>query len=294
MGSLRGRRPRVRIGAPDPMLTSVSGMVAVTELVERLDVVDRSDAVIGPIKRRRRGHTGCRAAGPGAGGADPAARRRRIPRRPVGPRCPVRRYRVRNPVGRLLTVVPALARVDPPLHQEVAPRDVVVPALSASAFCAVVGSSPGARRMLTMARARGSSTFDASATISCWYAAARSSAVRVRSEVRSSVLSRPLLGRWIHDLGQTCSPKFPPGGGGQDRGRRVLVVAARTAPAFPTVGDSGRVGGGGPGSTGTCRAIDRCRCDTKRDTRCRLPAMSAESTEVARMDIVAGRGPSWR
>src|SRR6476469_2404863 len=33
-------------------------MVAVTELVERLDVIGRFDAVIGPIKQRRRGHTG--------------------------------------------------------------------------------------------------------------------------------------------------------------------------------------------------------------------------------------------
>ena len=33
-------------------------MVAVTELVERLDVTGRLDAAIGPIKQRRRGHTG--------------------------------------------------------------------------------------------------------------------------------------------------------------------------------------------------------------------------------------------
>ena len=61
MGSLRGRRRarrRVRIGAPDPSLTPVAGMVAVTELVERLDVIGRLDAAIGPIKQRRRGHTG--------------------------------------------------------------------------------------------------------------------------------------------------------------------------------------------------------------------------------------------
>jgi hypothetical protein len=48
----------VRIGAPDPTLTPVSGMAAVTELVERLDVIGRLDATIGPIKQRRRGHTG--------------------------------------------------------------------------------------------------------------------------------------------------------------------------------------------------------------------------------------------
>src|SRR5215213_896723 len=33
-------------------------MVAVTELVERLDVIGRLDGAIGPIKQRRRGHTG--------------------------------------------------------------------------------------------------------------------------------------------------------------------------------------------------------------------------------------------
>ena len=48
----------MRIGAPDPTLTPVSGMVAVTALVERLDVIGRLDATIGPIKQRRRGHTG--------------------------------------------------------------------------------------------------------------------------------------------------------------------------------------------------------------------------------------------
>ena len=60
MGSVRRRRGvrrRVRIGAPDPTLTPVSGMVAVTELVERLDVIGRLDAAVGPIKQRRRGHT---------------------------------------------------------------------------------------------------------------------------------------------------------------------------------------------------------------------------------------------
>jgi hypothetical protein len=47
----------VRIGAPDATLTSVAGMLAVTELCERLDVIGRLDAAIGPIKQRRRGHT---------------------------------------------------------------------------------------------------------------------------------------------------------------------------------------------------------------------------------------------
>ena len=47
----------MRIGASDPSLTPVAGMVAVTELVERLDVIGRLDTTIGPIKQRRRGHT---------------------------------------------------------------------------------------------------------------------------------------------------------------------------------------------------------------------------------------------
>ena len=47
----------MRIGAPDPGLTPVSGMLAVTELADRLDVIGRLDAAIGPLKQRRRGHT---------------------------------------------------------------------------------------------------------------------------------------------------------------------------------------------------------------------------------------------
>jgi hypothetical protein len=43
------------VGAPDPTLTAVSGMAAVTELVERLGVVGALDAAVGPIKRRDRG-----------------------------------------------------------------------------------------------------------------------------------------------------------------------------------------------------------------------------------------------
>ena len=51
-------RRRVRVGAPDPTLTGVSGMAAVTELVDRLGMIWLLDAVIGPIKARDRGHTG--------------------------------------------------------------------------------------------------------------------------------------------------------------------------------------------------------------------------------------------
>jgi hypothetical protein len=55
VGSLRGGRPRVRVGAPDPSLTAVSGMAAVTELVEQLGVIEALDAAVGPIKQRDRG-----------------------------------------------------------------------------------------------------------------------------------------------------------------------------------------------------------------------------------------------
>ena len=61
MGRVRGigrLRRRVRVGAPDPTLTGVSGMAAVTELVDRLGMVRSLDTAIGPIKARDRGHTG--------------------------------------------------------------------------------------------------------------------------------------------------------------------------------------------------------------------------------------------
>jgi DDE family transposase len=45
----------VRIGAPDPGLTAVSGMAAVSELVDRLGVVEALDAAVGPVKQRARG-----------------------------------------------------------------------------------------------------------------------------------------------------------------------------------------------------------------------------------------------
>jgi hypothetical protein len=51
-------RRRVRIGAPDPSVTSFSGMAAVTELVDRLNMITLLDAVIGRIKTRNRGYTG--------------------------------------------------------------------------------------------------------------------------------------------------------------------------------------------------------------------------------------------
>lgn len=47
----------MRVGAPDASLTANSGMAAVTELVERLGVIGRLDAAVGPIKTRKRGHS---------------------------------------------------------------------------------------------------------------------------------------------------------------------------------------------------------------------------------------------
>jgi hypothetical protein len=47
----------VRIGAPDPSLTANSGVAAVGEFVDKLDVVARLDRGVGPIKKRDRGAT---------------------------------------------------------------------------------------------------------------------------------------------------------------------------------------------------------------------------------------------
>jgi hypothetical protein len=58
VSSIRGekrKRPQVRVGVADPSLTAVSGMAAVTELVDRLGVVTLLDAAVGPIKERDRG-----------------------------------------------------------------------------------------------------------------------------------------------------------------------------------------------------------------------------------------------
>lgn len=44
----------MRIGAADASLSGVSGMAAVTELVDRLGVVERLDAAAGLIKQRDR------------------------------------------------------------------------------------------------------------------------------------------------------------------------------------------------------------------------------------------------
>jgi hypothetical protein len=55
---IRRLRRRVRVGAPDPSLTPVSGLAAVTELVDRLNMITLLDAAVGPIKARDRGFTG--------------------------------------------------------------------------------------------------------------------------------------------------------------------------------------------------------------------------------------------
>ena len=60
MSRVRGRkqaRQQVRIGAPDASLTAVSGMAAVSELCDRLGVVQALDGAVGSIKQRARGHS---------------------------------------------------------------------------------------------------------------------------------------------------------------------------------------------------------------------------------------------
>ena len=56
---MRGKtRGRIQIGADDPSLTAAGGMLAVTELCERLGVIEALDEGMGPVKQRRRGFTG--------------------------------------------------------------------------------------------------------------------------------------------------------------------------------------------------------------------------------------------
>jgi hypothetical protein len=55
---IRGLAGRVEVGAPDDSLTPASGVVAVTELVGRLGLVNALDDAIGSIKQRDRGLSG--------------------------------------------------------------------------------------------------------------------------------------------------------------------------------------------------------------------------------------------
>ena len=48
----------MQIGEPDPSLTGNGGMIAVTELIGRLSLIEALDAGIGPVKQRARGVTG--------------------------------------------------------------------------------------------------------------------------------------------------------------------------------------------------------------------------------------------
>ena len=53
--SRAGKRQQARIGAPDRSLTANAGLAAVTELCERLGVIEALDAAVGPVKQRDRG-----------------------------------------------------------------------------------------------------------------------------------------------------------------------------------------------------------------------------------------------
>jgi hypothetical protein len=54
-GSGKRSLGRVHIGRSDPSVTGNAGMIAVTELLERLDVIRLLDAAVGAIKQRDRG-----------------------------------------------------------------------------------------------------------------------------------------------------------------------------------------------------------------------------------------------
>jgi hypothetical protein len=53
--SRAGKRQQARIGAPDRSLTANAGLTAVTELCDRLGVIEALDAAVGPVKQRDRG-----------------------------------------------------------------------------------------------------------------------------------------------------------------------------------------------------------------------------------------------
>jgi hypothetical protein len=49
------RRLRVRAGAPDRSLTANAGLAVISELCDRLGVIEALDAAVGPVKQRDRG-----------------------------------------------------------------------------------------------------------------------------------------------------------------------------------------------------------------------------------------------
>jgi hypothetical protein len=51
----RRKRRQVRVGVPDRALTPSSGLAAVSELCDRLGVIEALDAAVGPVKQRDRG-----------------------------------------------------------------------------------------------------------------------------------------------------------------------------------------------------------------------------------------------
>jgi len=53
--SRAGKRQQARIGAPDRSLTANAGLAVVTELCDRLGVIEALDAAVGPVKQRDRG-----------------------------------------------------------------------------------------------------------------------------------------------------------------------------------------------------------------------------------------------
>ena len=53
-GGKRERR-HPRVGAPDATLTANAGLAAVSELCDRLGVIEAIDAAVGPVKQRDRG-----------------------------------------------------------------------------------------------------------------------------------------------------------------------------------------------------------------------------------------------
>ena len=52
----RRKRRQARVGAPDATLTPNAGMAAVSELCDRLGVIEALDAAVGPVKQRDRGY----------------------------------------------------------------------------------------------------------------------------------------------------------------------------------------------------------------------------------------------